>query len=103
MKQNSSFGNLYCIYIHECPARVTIIFTTFIALAKLVRGMISHWLNFLTILTLIGRHCVSGDQRYTEVSVAQGTVRRETLAQYITFKREGRGESVLLYSAVLQL
>ena len=31
------------------------------------------------------------------------TVHRETLTQYITFKREGSGESVLLYSVVLQL
>jgi hypothetical protein len=30
------------------------------------------------------------------------TVPRETLTQYITFKRGGRGESVLLYSVVLQ-
>jgi hypothetical protein len=30
------------------------------------------------------------------------TVHRETLTQYITFKRGGRGESVLLYSVVLQ-
>jgi hypothetical protein len=28
---------------------------------------------------------------------------RETLTQYITFKRGGRGESVLLYSVVMQL
>jgi hypothetical protein len=31
------------------------------------------------------------------------TVNRETLIKYITFKRGGRGESVLLYSVVLQL
>jgi hypothetical protein len=30
------------------------------------------------------------------------TVLRETLTQYITFNRGGRGESVLLYSVVLQ-
>ncbi len=29
------------------------------------------------------------------------TVHRETLTQYITFKREGRGESVLLYTLYL--
>ncbi len=52
-------------------------------------------------------------QRYTETthdpllfSVAQSnilTVHRETLTQYITFKRGERGESVLLYSVALQL
>ena len=30
------------------------------------------------------------------------TVHRETLTEYITFKRGGTGESVLLYSVVLQ-
>jgi hypothetical protein len=30
-------------------------------------------------------------------------VHRETLTQYITFKRGGRGESVLLYYVFLQL
>jgi hypothetical protein len=29
-------------------------------------------------------------------------IHRETLTQYITFKRGGRGESALLYSVVLQ-
>jgi hypothetical protein len=41
---------------------VSVIFTTFISVAKLLSGIISHWLIIFPILTLIGRRCVSGDE-----------------------------------------
>jgi hypothetical protein len=56
-----------------------------------------------------GQSCgVRSNQRYTEIThdplllVLFLTVHRETLTQYFTFKRGVRGESVLLYSVVLQ-
>jgi hypothetical protein len=77
-----------------------------------IQNLTSHDMNvFLNGQKRLPLECIA--QRYTEIthgpllfSVAQGiflTVQRETLTQYITFKRGGRGESVLLYTVVLQL